>query len=58
MQGDTRLLLGSRPGLQEALAERLFARRAGFEARYYERRSVHFPNQSPPTRRSGDTGAC
>lgn len=58
MQGDTRLLLGSCPGLQEALAGRLFGRWAMFGARSYERRSVHFSNQSPQTRSRGDTRAC
>ena len=58
MQGDTGLLLGSCPGMQEALAGRLFTRCAISGARSYERRSVHFSNQSPQTRRRGDTRAC
>ena len=57
MQGDTGLLLGSRPGLQETLAGHLFARCATFAARSYERRSVYFSGPSPQTRRPGDTGA-
>ena len=57
MQGDTGLLLGSCSGLQEALAGHLFARCAIFGPRPYERRSIHFSNQSPQTRRRGDTRA-
>lgn len=58
MQGDTGLLLGSCPGLQETLAGGLFARYATFGARSYERRSVHFSGPGPQTRRPGDAGAC
>ena len=44
MQRDTRLLLGSCPGLQEALAGHLFTKWAMFGARSHECRRVHFSN--------------